>query len=358
VIDANNLDFDPPIPEQPDEFTEVEDAHIIPRLWLKRFANARDGIRVVQPRGPRTFITSTRRAGTRRRFYSRNRPETGERIDDIEWSLSQLEGPSAKALRTIESAWPLELTHKATLAQLFGLQIVRGPDWMTYHYGLGSGALTEFATSGSGVEEAAKLLPEGEVTAVGEGIVSDTERLIKMNLISAKVAAAFGSMTWTLLKRDTDDLALSDQPVVLWPIGDETSLRRSRKMWEIGMVNLLEVRVPVSPRLAVLMTWRDVGDDPAPRGITARQAANLNSFTVTGADLEWFHLPDTPRPETGQGPWWPLSRQLVEGHTATTAQQSRVRQTVHRKLSARVGEGIESLDEHGRAVMEMVVPPG
>ena len=28
-------------------------------------------------------------------------------------------------------------------------------------------------------------------------------------------------------------------------------------MWQIGIANLYEVRVPVSPRLAVLMTWGD-----------------------------------------------------------------------------------------------------
>jgi hypothetical protein len=63
--------------------------------------------------------------------------------------------------------------------------------------------------------------------------------------------------------------------------------------------NLLEVRVPVSPRLAVLMTWGNRPDDPEPVEISEQQAVNLNAFTVAGTDEEWFHLPG-PAPRCPQ----------------------------------------------------------
>lgn len=346
------LDYDPPIPKEPARFSKVDNAHVIPRFWLRQFASENDVIGVV--RGGRKYETKTRRAGTRGKFYARTRP-SGKRIDDIEWSMSQLEGPSARALRELEGEWPLDLSRKATLAQLFGLQLVRGPDYRIYHERLATDEITRFVLGGSGVERAAyeELDAEGLVP-VATGVANDTQRLLRMNLLSAKVSASLGSMTWTLLRRDTDDLALSDQPVALWPVGIESQLRRAEKLWAVGLVNLLEVRVPVSPRLAILMTWADRTDDPEPVEITAHQAINLNAFTITGADQEWFYLPGTD-PKSNQGPWFPLSRQLLDGYTTDAAQTSRVRREIHTRLSARVGEGIDSLDEHGRATIEMIV---
>lgn len=349
------LDYDPPVPNEPDQFTKVDNAHIIPRFWLRRFADENDLIGVVRPKGERVYETNTRRAGVRDRFYSRTRPKTGERIDDIEWSMSQLEGPSAQGISQIEANWPLDLGQKATLAQLFGLQLVRGPDYRFYHERLATDEITRFVLDGARIERAAT---EEEVDAEGlvpvaTGVADDTERLLRMNLLSAKVSASLGSMTWTLLRRDTDDLALSDQPVAIWPIGIESQLRRAEKLWVAGLLNLLEVRVPVSPRLAVLMTWADRRDDAEPVDINAQQAININSFTITGADHEWFRLPGTD-PRVNQGPWFPLSRQLVEGYTTEAARNSKVRREMRKRLNARVGEGIESLDEHGRAMIEMI----
>ena len=127
-------------------------------------------------------------------------------------------------------------------------------------------------------------------------------------------------------------------------------------MWSVGVSNLLEVRVPVSPRLAVLMTWGDRANDPDPVDINAQHAKNLNSFTITAADEEWFYLPGSTEPERGQGPWFPLSQQVLPNYTAQSAQASHVRQQVHQRLQGRLGEGIESLDEHGRATLDLIVP--
>jgi hypothetical protein len=345
------LDYDPPVPREPDRFSRVDNAHIIPRFWLRQFANENDVIGVV--RGGRKYETKTRRAGVRRKFYARTRP-SGERIDDSEWSMSQLEGPSAKALREVEREWPPDLGRKATLAQLFGLQLVRGPDYRFYHERLATDEITRFVLDGAGIERAAQDVNAEGLVPVATGVADDTQRLLRMNLLSAKVSASLGSMTWTLLRCNTDDLALSDQPVALWPIGVESQLRRAEKLWVAGLVNLLEVRVPVSPRLAILMTWADRVDDPEPVDVITQQAINLNAFTITGADQEWFHRPGAD-PHSNQGPWFPLSRQLIDGYTTEVAQNSHVRREVHTRLNARVGEGIGSLDEHGRATIEMIV---
>jgi hypothetical protein len=354
-VTDRKLDYDPPVPDEPDQFTKVDNAHIIPRFWLRRFADDNDLICVVRPKGESEYKTSTRRAGIRNKFYSRTRPKTGERIDDFEWSMSQLEGPSAQGISEIEANWPLNLEQKATLAQLFGLQLVRGPDYRFYHGRLAADEITRFVLDGAKIEQAAieEAVDAEGLVPIATGVADDTERLLRMNLLSAKVSASLGSMTWTLLRRDADELALSDQPVAIWPIGIESQLRRAEKLWVAGLVNLLEVRVPVSPRLAVLMTWADRPDDAEPVDINAQQAININSFTIVGADEEWFRLPGSD-PRANQGPWFPLSRQLFEGYTTEAAQNSKVRREMHKRLNSRVGEDIQSLDEHGRATIEMI----
>lgn len=355
---SKRRNFDPAPPRQPEQFREVEDAHVIPKFWLKQFAS-QGQIQTVRPKRQESRTKGISAVGTRPRFYSRERPDE-TRLDDFEWSLSQLENVAAPALRQLESDWPLsDLLHKATLAQLFGLQIMRGPDYRRNYDRLATDALTKGFIDGSGINyKALEDEPNEGIVPVGTSIAGDTKRLLRMNFLSAKLAAALGSMTWTLLQCSDDELALSDQPVSLWPRGEESRLRRATKIWEVGVANLLEVRVPVSPRLAVLMTWGDRPNDPAPVDISQRQAENVNSFTITGADEEWFYLPGCPEPKHSQGRWIALSAQLKEldGYSDQTAQGSAVRQEVHRRLQARIGEDeIESLDEHNRATLEMIV---
>lgn len=354
---SNELDFDPPVPKEPEKFPEVEDGHVIPRHWLRRFANNSDEIQVVLVHGGKTFKTSTRRAGTRRRPYSRTRPR-GTRIDDIEWSLSTLEGPAAAPLREIENNWPLDLPQKATLAQLFGVQLVRGPRWMAWHEAFYRKQIEAHSARGGFVPRSGEDKTEQEIYEINKAaLLSDTERLLRMNLLSAKVAAVFGSMTWTLLHLPTPGLALSDHPVSVWPIRDASRPPQPSEAGEIGLTNVLEVRVPVSPRLAVLMSWADRADDSQPVEIGKRVAKNLNSFTIAEAELEWFHLPDSRRPASGTGNWVSLAIELVNDYSRRQASRSWVRQEIRRRLTAQAGRGIESLDEHGRAIIELVVPP-
>jgi Protein of unknown function (DUF4238) len=56
-------------------------------------------------------------------------PHSGTRIDDVEWSLSQLENKAAPVLQTVEERWPLRFEEKLVLAELFGAQLVRGDRW-------------------------------------------------------------------------------------------------------------------------------------------------------------------------------------------------------------------------------------
>ena len=65
-------------------------------------------------------------AGARSRYYRRVRP-TGEAIDDIEASLAFVEDKVAAPLAQVIAGGPLTFQRKAALAQLVGLQMLRGP---------------------------------------------------------------------------------------------------------------------------------------------------------------------------------------------------------------------------------------
>ena len=66
---------------------------------------------------------------------------------------------------------------------------------------------------------------------------------------------------------------------------------------DTGVLETLEIRVPVSPRQAILMTWRDDADD-ADCVVRGRRdhTANLNAFTVAQAERQWFHQPGASTP--------------------------------------------------------------
>jgi hypothetical protein len=231
-----DADFYPSVAGDPDSYPEVESAHIIPKMWLNRFATESEMIQSVLVKHGESVSRPTKDAGVRKRQYSRTRP-SGDRIDDIEWALAQLEGPSAAELRDIEENWPLSFPRKGTLAQLFAFQLVRSPRWIAWDLETVGGLLTEWKASG-------KFLPRSDQNATEEEIfkansdhyLSKTQALIRMQTLGYKLSNVLGSMNWTLLKCPKPWLALSDHPVVVWPM--KTSSRRPQSN-EVGSAALM-----------------------------------------------------------------------------------------------------------------------
>jgi hypothetical protein len=97
------------------EYPRVRRAHVVPAGYLSGFA--KEGKLTLYLVGETEPLTvPVRDAAVRRDFYSRTRPSTGERIDDIEWSLSHLENASLPVLQGIRELWPLNLDNKSRLA--------------------------------------------------------------------------------------------------------------------------------------------------------------------------------------------------------------------------------------------------
>jgi hypothetical protein len=281
-------------------YTAVKNAHIVPRTYLLSFAEA--GKIAMRLRGEQTTrVMAVEKVATRNRYYRRTRPTTGQSIDDVEWSLSVLEEKIAPVIRAlvVERRWPLPPLEKAQLAELFAVQMLRGPSWQGW--------------AERAVEDAhARGAPDGPL---------DTARLTLMLQLSRPLTTLLGSMQWLLVAFHSPLLATSDEPVVIWPYP-----ARSRSATDpppaFEFQHLLEVRVPVSPHLAIVMTWADAGDAAAEG--RREDAANLNAFTVGQADRQWFHLPSATAP-IASGRLLPLSPHFLPGYgpVAVAASQRR-----------------------------------
>lgn len=102
--------------------------HLVPEHHLRRFADDRGRVVVVDRRDiGKSFTTSVKRATVERDFYAVERD--GERRQDVEKLLAQLEGEGAGALRRmLEGAFPPDDDDRARIAVFLGAQWMRGRD--------------------------------------------------------------------------------------------------------------------------------------------------------------------------------------------------------------------------------------
>lgn len=107
------------------------------------------------------------------------------------------------------------------------------------------------------------------------------------------------------------------------------------------MGNVLEIRFPVSPGAAILMTWRERPDDHEPLDGKTHHAENLNAFTIAQAVKQWFYKLGARRPRQRSGNWLPLAPELLPGYSIYEAAHCQRRQRILADLQGRVGEQIE-----------------
>lgn len=173
--------------------------------------------------------------------------------------------------------------------------------------------------------------------------LGDTYRLTRMMVNGRKLAMILASMHWTLVEFVSPVVATSDHPVVLWP-GGASRVPQSTPLG-VGILQCSEIRLPLSPRHVVLMTWSDDADDePARVRGTRSHAASVNAFTVKQADRQWFHLPGTS-PPVATGRLVPIAADLVDGYTAAVAASSRRRTAVTAHLETLADRDIRADDD-------------
>ena len=310
------------------DYPNVKNAHIVPRAYLERWAV--DGrIGVVQVRENKCLEMAVENVGTRRHFYRRQRPD-GSDIDDIEWTLAEVESNAAPLLESFEEAWPFPSDDKLKLSTLFIFQLLRTPRWMKDYTERMRGYVDQYG------RENPSALTDEELEEQYAFLVSDTRRLGQMLSHAVTGTAVFASMHWTLIEFARPLVATSDHPLVLWP-GAASRSAEATNIPQIGILDCVEARLPLSPNHAALMTWSDAPDDENVRVRGTRDhAASLNAFTVASAERQWFHLPG-PSPPIASGNLRPLSLELVPGYSAHAAAASQRRARASEMAKKRVG---------------------
>ena len=324
------------------QYPNVKNAHIVPRTYLANFAiDGKIGVRV-EPEH-RSLVLPIESVGTRRRFYRGTRPD-GSVIDDMEWSLGEGEKAAAPLLRRFRDHWPLDLAKKGMLAELFAYQLLRGPRFKAEREELTRKILADYRRTG-------KL-----DDAVGGGEIGDTELdeaerafmtarhgHIRMLTLGPTLTSILGSMHWTLVEFASPVVATSDHPVVIWPIGESSRSPQPTPLG-VGALETLEVRLPLSPTAAVLMSWLDAPDDERASVRGARHhAATLNAFTVASADRQWFHKPGTS-PPVATGKLLPLAPELIGGYSYQAAVSSKRRARVSAEVQPKIGRNLADRD--------------
>jgi len=165
---------------------------------------------------------------------------------------------------------------------------------------------------------------EREVLAlVGEGLAN-------------KLIDIFGSMRWHLIEFDHPLLTVSDHPIIGWHMKDDARLPEPNRPGD-GALNFLEVRAPISPNLALLMTWQDLPDSEDPIAGTEAIAANINAFTIANAERQWMYQPGCT-PPIARGYLPPVAPALVSGYGVDEVEASEVRKTVSENIQPKLGE--------------------
>jgi len=277
-------------------YPKVKQGHIVAATYQRNFAV--DGLVAVHVPGREDCVTlKVENAGTRSRAYRRTRLD-GTEIDDVEASLAGMEDVAGPVLAAVAAGGTITEQPKGKLAQFVAVQMLRGPMFFETARAIAINQVQQAVTVQS-APASALADAGGDIDAVRGRAVDRfwTLRFHDMIRGSQKLSSILGCMRWRLLRFSAPVVAFSDQPVVLWPLATQAIDTRPTKPM-LGPVNALEIRVPLSPHLILLMTWDDLSDIPAPLPMPTPTllAADTNSLVIAQADKQWMHEPGSEPP--------------------------------------------------------------
>lgn len=299
-------------------YPKVNKAHIVPRMYQKAFA-VHGKVAVHTDGNPECVLTSTKTAGTRPTYYRRARPDGGV-IDDVEASLSVIEGKATEPLRDLIANEPITAERKGILAQFVAVQMLRGPAFSEKREQILASMIEEMDANhftSEGLSAAGGDVEVARKRAI-DRFLHPTQRLHSMLTRSLKLASVLGDMRWSVVRFDQPALAYSDHPVVMWPMDLTETTALSNQ--QFGPLSALEVRFPLGPTVALLMDWVDRSDKHNV-SLDMSVASEFNAFTVAQADREWMHQPGD-EPEIATGRLEPLSRLVEPSYDRSTLQSS------------------------------------
>jgi Protein of unknown function (DUF4238) len=243
--------------------SDARNHHYIPQGYLRRFADNRDQVAVIDGMRSRRFTTSVRNAAAERDLYSVIN-EAGERSVEAETRLGTYEAAAYLAMDRLEQLQhPVSEADIVPVAQFIALLLTRTPEFR------------------DDVEaEAEEMFP-------GEADPYRSQRF----LISAmfhfldRLTPQLLKLRWHVVQRDEPNFVTGDHPLVHWA---EASLGTPRR--RLGILSAEETYFPLSPRAFLLLL--PPSDDQLPTRLVAPPGAAITvngRFTQDAYQYVFYH---------------------------------------------------------------------
>jgi hypothetical protein len=298
---------------------EPRQHHLLPRSYLRRFADTTGRVTVVRRDLKASFTTSIERAARERDFYTvetEHGPSTG-----VEGMLGRIEEPAAGATtRILDGHFPPSQDDRVAIALFIALQFTRGRDHR-HAYEMMADALFKASmeeVTEAGVRDQLRAAlgrdpTEDEVASAFE-LVTDPgsyriaphqNESIGAMLEHLEVLAPYLlARTWQLVRFRRPVLLTSDCPVVLWTRPERTTALRG-----VGLATADNVRFPLDPRHALVLV-KDTTVRDAIRDVNDEHSGELNLGTAARA-YEWIYHHPEQKPLDGLAEFLPAPRPAV-----------------------------------------------
>jgi Protein of unknown function (DUF4238) len=255
--------------------------HLVPQFYMRAFADAKGRVRVVERATGTEFTTGTANVFVERDYYTVSGVDAEDDHALIEGLYAQVEGVVAPIFEQLrEGDFPLGGQERSEFGSFMALQVTRGRQHrdMVHNMAdvLGREMLKMAANQPPGYSE--KLRAEWEENPVGPEppppltddqremlragtsfkIEASREHVVEMSFVALEeMTFLFMAMTWRLVVFDEPCLFTSEHPV--------TYRRRPSPMnafYGIGPATSDEVRMPISPTRALVLTPPELGRKP------------------------------------------------------------------------------------------------
>jgi Protein of unknown function (DUF4238) len=258
--------------------------HIATRSYLQGWSDGNSGqlarVPVADPLGS-SELKKPRKVGRRRRFFG----DDPLVCKEAEERFNVFEDKGVFALKQLGESWPPDQEARIDIGCFVGVHMVRNPSFLEMTAALSE---AQFSRKKDSYEQTMSAEQIDEMLAYFRSSRFQVEYLLDL---VPKQASLLASTHWTLLEFPEPLLATSDQPVSVVPFLDDGTTVDVAAAPQTGFLDSEEIRFPISPHRALLLTWIEGFDKEAVVLAEDRVATELNRAVIAQADREWFHHP-------------------------------------------------------------------
>ena len=283
------------------QVTEPRRHHIVPKSHLRRFADGRDRVKVVDRNDPaKSFITNIGNVTVETDFYAISAGD--DLSQEFEKGLATLDQDGAEAVgRMLDGAFPPVGDDRERIALFIAAQWLRGWDAREVVDVITGGlvkqrlvnttreSIREFIRAQEHreptSEEVERLITFARDPTKYEIDVNPREHLRQILQMLLRLTEIAHARTWQLLRASADSSFLtSDAPVALWAPEKSGTVG-------VGFGSADELVVALSRQHALLLVWNDPSGELV-REISASLVEVVNRRTAESGRRQIIHHPD------------------------------------------------------------------